>query len=166
MIYGCFALKIVQMTILQEVKDKQSFDLSIACQIQSKLQVLIFLTPIYTRTFPNPHLVDSVVSSNSCKSTVQRCFCKIQKRIIDIPIPPTGLQFPNECYRFTKWTRALMVPKMDNDPQIAKPVSLIVGTCPKFNLVKRLIPMTLPATIPTKSVVSKIVTAPPESRSL
>jgi len=58
-----------------------------------------------------------------------------------------------------------MVTKVDNNPLIGEPISLVVGTCPELNLVKRLVFVTLPATIPTKSIVSKTVSAPPESRS-
>jgi len=61
------------MTILKEIKDKQSFDPSIACGIQSELQVLIFFTPIHARTLPNPDLVDSIVVSNVPEGTVPRC---------------------------------------------------------------------------------------------
>jgi len=57
------------------------------------------------------------------------------------------------------------VTKVDNNPQIGESISLIVGTCPELNPVKRLVFVTLPATILTKSMVSKTVRAPPESRS-
>jgi len=58
-----------------------------------------------------------------------------------------------------------MVTNLDNDPQIGEPISLVVGTCPELNPVKRLVFVTLPATILTKSMVSKTVSASPESRS-
>jgi len=102
---------------------------------------------------------------NVPEGTVPRCVSQSQRRVINVPIFNTGPQFPNECYRFPKWTRATMVTKVDNDPQIGEPISLVVGTCPELNLVKRQVFVTLPATILTKSMVSKTVSASPESSS-
>ena len=165
MIHRCLALQIVQTTILKEIKGKQSFDLSIAYEIQSELQVLIFFTPIHAQTLLNPDLVDSIVASNIPEGTVLRCVSQSRRRVVNVPIFNMGPQFSNKCYGFPKWTRATMVTKVDNDLQIGEPISLVVATCPELNPVKRQVFVILLATILPKSMVSKTVSASPESRS-